>query len=241
MDLEELFLNNSSTKYSLAFKFQIALGFFVLYAILNRFFKQSVYSIILSCVIFFTLNSIIKRYNIQKSDKNKILLNKINILQNVMYNYVDEKYKNLPLNSGVPKEELYKKVELDYLYTDANLVSFLHQNLYLNKFNKEEFFNLVKKTNTFLKFKSSFLIKEQKYKSKLLSTCIALKKELLNIFHRFIYSTPKMKEMYTQLYEARTIFHKLLDRNLDEMALQNSRHLNWPSPVDHLDNVADAY
>ncbi len=241
MDLQELFLDTNTylTKYNIAFKFQVILGGFLLYGLLNKIFKQSIYSIALTCVIIIILNTILQKYNIGKSDKNKILLDKIKILQNEVYKYIDIKYKDLPFKNPKLKRDLYQKVELDYLYLDANIISFLHENLYLSKYNNQNFFLLVKNTNTFLKFKNSYLIKEQKYKQDILQKCILLKKQILNTCHQFIYSVPKMKELYEELHKSREIFHKLLNGHLEQMGYTN--RMDYPEHFDTFDNLGDLY
>lgn len=195
------------TRYDLALKIGIVLGFFGLYTLLNKFFRQSVYAILLSAVVILIIKYVLERYNLANEDKNKSIFNKLNDLQQEMNSYIETKYKNLPVQS----DNLYKKVKLDYMYSDANLISFLHHRLYLSKYNKDSYSELVKKVNLFLKLKYFYEIKEQRYKTQLLETLNQLKKEIVNIFHTFIYTVPKMTNMYTDLYTSRNVLHTLLN------------------------------
>jgi citrate synthase len=192
MDVKDIFLKEHGKSNNI-FIVQIVISGIVLFSILNKIFNNSVYAIVLVILVFIIINTLVKEYKMTNLDKNKKILQKLKELQSLCYK------------------------KLDSMYSDANMIVFIHNNIYMYDLNPDEFRIMIEKTNLFLKLKNSSNVKEQKFKERLLIRCTQLKGELLNHFQNFIYTVPKMKEMYTNLEHLLKIYHRLLDSNLDEM------------------------
>ena len=217
-ELQDLFLykhGNFNTKL----KFYSILIIFVIIAGLS-YYKISTNTIIIICVGIFITNVYISTNDKSFSDFNNVTMNKLNNLQNIMNEQVNKKIKLLSTGKNkMSQQEINKMyVDLDSLYINANLISFLDSIKTLHAYNGVEFFLLLKGTNTILSIQKEI----QDFKcpdniSELFENAIELKSKCINNLQRMIYTVPKTNSVYNYLSQVTDRYNILITRVLSDI------------------------
>lgn len=183
--------------------------------ILTRYFKfdKSVIQGVLLLVVGLVIIEMYLKYKSNKlTDLNKITLYKLYSIQKSVYNYIESQRLKNPNLTEKQIQDLKKKNKLDYLYLDANIINFLYDILYLNEYNSDVYYSLLKTINNILNLR--YMI-ENYYNqtNNLPENCYTIYEQIniemleaMNYMHSFIFSIPKMNKMYQQ--------HKILQDRL---------------------------
>jgi hypothetical protein len=145
--------------------FFVIIIFIVIFAILTYFFKfeNTTTGFIILFVFAFYVATFYLNYNTNiLSDDNKLLMYKLNFIQNLVYDHVTYKLTLLRSQNfaGLNQADILKNLDfekmlkdsyLDALYIDSDLIEFIYLNRNLYDKNQEAFVNFVLSTNTFLR------------------------------------------------------------------------------------------
>lgn len=222
--------------YKQMFKFNVIVFFVILLFALTKLdiFGSSMYILIAFIFALYLTNMYVKSNQNDLSDNNKIIHLKLEGIQSKVYEYVN--YKIATATSGGLKlppadaQKLYEKNKLDSLYTDANMIVFLHSIIKLYEYNQQEFYLLVKGTNNILKLKHDierFYEAERQYPEnihEMLQIAIQLKSNCMNNLQNFIYTVPKQNKMYTYIDNVLVTYNVLITRNIKQM---HNYHLDY--------------
>lgn len=192
--------------------------------ILTRYFKfdKSLVHGVLLIFVCLLLVEIYLRNNASKlRDTNKTTLYKLYTLQEIMYNHIESQKMKNPDLTRQQIMEAKKRVKLDSLYLDANLIQFLDSITYLNKYNPDVYFLLLKSINNLLKLRNMI---ELYYAANgtLPENCYAIHEQVnnqiadsMNYMHSFIYTIPKTNTFYKQHSALQQRLFILLRRHSD--------------------------
>ncbi len=162
------------------------------------------------------------------SDFNEETLYKLLELEKIYSEYVVYKirqfYNNTEMElSEKEVEKIVNRNKLRYLYIDTNLIHFLHSLIPVQKYNKIEFFNMLKATDNILEIKkqiSRYYQANGGYPdntAQMFERSITLKTNALNSLHSLIYKLPKNKIFMDYFNKSLYRFNILLSRNLDDI------------------------
>jgi hypothetical protein len=222
--------------YKQIFKFNVIIFFTIvlLFFIKLGIFGNSIYILIAFIFALYITNMYVKTNQNDLSDNNKLIYLKLETIQSKVYEYVN--YKIATATSGGLKlppadaKKLYEKNKLDALYTDANMIVFLHSILKLSEYNPQEYYLLVKGTNNILKLKHDI---ERFYEAEgiypeniheMLQIAIQLKSNCMNNLQNFIYTVPKQNKMYSYIDNVIMTYNVLITRNIKKM---HNYHLDY--------------
>lgn len=228
--------------------------------ILTRYFKfdksliQGVLLIIVGLVI---IEMFLKYKSSKLTDLNKITLYKLYSVQKSVYNYIESQRLKNPNLTTKQIQDIKKKNKLEYLYLDANIINFLYDILYLNEYNPEVYYSLLKTINNILNLR--YMI-ENYYNetNNLPENCYTIYEQInieileaMNYIHSFIFSIPKANKMYQQHKVLQDRLYILLKRhsdfakracelknqkegvNNDTKIIQNTRDPRGVNTIDH--------
>jgi len=226
-DLVNLFIKEHGI-YQQNFQVHTLLLFIVIIIIFTKVFStKSIMIIIVVAFALYISNLYVKVNNSQINDINKDTFDKLEELQNKIYEFVQFKLKLISVSNQTitPDDEikLFEKNKLDSLYIDSNLILFLHSIIQLNDYNPNEFYMLLKGTNNILKIKNDiekFYIANNDYPeniNEMVETAIQLKANCMNNLQNFIYTIPKMKIMNTYIDSLLENYNILISRNIKQL------------------------
>jgi hypothetical protein len=137
------------------------------------------------------------------NDFNDETLVKLQKIQETMDGYIDyvvSKRKLIITDSG--RERWKEEYTLEYLYTSVDLIHYFYDILPFYEYNPDAFFKLLKGTNNILKLKKQ---SDDYYRSTkrhiagiadFISISMDIKLNCMNILHDFVYTMPKIPEMF---------------------------------------------
>jgi hypothetical protein len=259
----ELF-NNGHGEYSRKLQFKTIIIGVVIIITLNYYFRDTTINVIV--IIFFViaiLNTYLKMNYNAMDDTNNMLMYKLNKIREENNNNIKLKIDRIKSSKINSKEfqlvitKLYTDNKLDFLYTDARLISFIYSILPLSKWNGDEFFSFLKGVNNILRLKYEI---DNYYKSngeypintsEMLESALELRVNTTNNLHNFIYSVPKLKMMtdyidkvlfrYSQLmtYNIVSIYNSYKENNLKRGITNSTKfiNLNHPKPIPDNNNM----
>jgi hypothetical protein len=202
----------------------------VIILIFFTFYFNKNYGFVIILIVFalYLSDSYIKVKSNNVESFNEITMVKLETLKSISNKYIQTKM-NLIRNSNPQNmssteiNRIYDKNNLDALYIDANLIHFLHSIKALSDYNLDEFFELLKGTNSILKIKRDI---DEYYEangyypdntSELFESALELRKNIINNLHNFIYTIPKMSKMYKYLSSSTERFAVLISRVTDSI------------------------
>lgn len=224
-----LFSNNTSYAKKLQFEVIVLI---ILVSLFLFIYTPKTYGfvILLLAFLYFISLNYINIQNTQINDFNKITMIKLQTLQDISNKYILSLSK-LGYHSNVINNML-KLNQLDSLYIDANMISFLYSLIDLNNFNPQEFFFLLQNTNQLLKLRIQIeeYIQSNNGKtpeniSEMFQASLNLKTKTINNVHNFIYSVPKIQKMFKYVEDIINRYSVLISRNTDVIHAYYKYHL----------------
>ena len=230
--LTNLFVNESST-YARNLQFEtilivLSIAFFLTISAP----KTYGFVILLIFLLYYIANSYVTIKTSTIDDFNKITMIKLQTLQDTTNNYILKLSKTRYKNNPKLIKTLLDKYQLNCLYLDANLISFLYYIIDINKYNPQEFFTLLNGTNNILCLRKQI---EEYYESnkqlpenisEMFESSIQLKTKVINNMHNFIYTIPKSTLMYQYVNDITQRFIVLITRNTDAINYYYKKALN---------------
>jgi hypothetical protein len=201
----------SNSIYNNQFKFELAgLALFVVFIIYRYFIVGSSQFINVLAVIIVVLGILYIRTRVYidtHSDSNQILDYKLNELQIVMYQYVNESIKRIKYSNNASQltQDIYKqwtsRVKLSHFYTDSTLIHFCHSIIFLYDYNPESFASIMIAINNILVVKTQLYDYYQANGYFPDTTTFdaqmadSLHKTAVNYLHTFIYTIPRIPQL----------------------------------------------
>lgn len=250
--------------YSKQLQFKLIVLCVIIVIALNYYFKDSTTNfIILAVFVIYVMSTYLTITNNESDDFNKMLMYKLNEIKRVnrdnikiQVNRIKDTFKNSK-DMKLVIDKIYRDNNLDYLYVDATLITFIYSILPLSKWNSQEFFAFLKGVNNILRLKyeiDTYYNANGQYPintSEMLETAIELKGKTLNNLHNFIYTIPKIKIMTKYIDDILNRYHILIYRNIDSIynsyknniklkGIDNSTKfikLNIPTPLPNNNNM----
>lgn len=177
-----------------------------------KFDKSVVQGVLLIVLGIFVLEMFLVYKSRKLVDLNKITLYKLYSIQKIVYNHIESQKLKNPNLTEVQLMELKKRQKLDYLYMDANIINFLYDITYLNDYNPDVYFLMLKSINNILKLRH-FIEYYYKENNRLPENCYSIYEQInielletMNYIHSFIFTLPKSNQFYNQ--------HSLLQKRL---------------------------
>lgn len=224
MDLLNLYNNNSNSIFTKNLQFNIVLIGIIIFLLTHHYL--SIHNIIILSFTIFVLSGVLKLKDNKLHDNNHITMIKLQEIQKSTNDYINDKIKKIDTTTKINmdvKKKMYLSNKLDYLYTDANLIHFIHSILSISKYNKEEFYKFTKGVNGILKLKDQISIFYKENDTfpvninEMLETSLLLKTNTINNLHNFIYTIPKEDKMYKYLKDITDRYIILINRNIDKI------------------------
>lgn len=235
-DIQNLFLNQHGS-FAKTLQFETIVIFVIVLIVLTQAFEKS-YGFVIILVIFalYISNTYVNVKNNKVNDFNSMTMVKLQSLQSKVYEYIDIKRK-LIRNSGENKmpqseiEKMYNQNQLDSLYIDSNLIHFLFSIIKLSEYNPEDFYSLLKGTNSILRIKRDIdLFYESngvypENTSELFQAALKLRQNTINNMHNFVYTIPKTSIMYKYLDDSITRYATLVSRITDSININYKNNI----------------
>lgn len=224
MDLLNLFNTNQSGIFIKKLQFEILVIGIITFLLIRHYL--TIPNIIILSFTLFILIGVLKVKDNKLNDSNHITMLKLQDIQKSTNDYISEKIKKIDTTTKINeniKKKMFKSNKLTHLYTDSNLIHFIHSILTLSKYNQEEFYKFVKGVNGILKLKDeihTFYTTNNKFPiniNEMLETALVLKTNTINNLHNFIYTIPKEEQMYKYLKDITDRYTLLINRNIDKM------------------------
>ena len=231
MDLLNLYLNEQGQQAK-KLQFEIVLLVIFLLWFFTKIFKDNYgFFIILIIFIVYVSNVWLKVRTNKVTDFNKLTMYKLKVIQDKLNESISLQIKQvLSTNQGEPiltKKEIskiYKKNQLESMFIDANMISFIYSIVSLHQFNPHEYFLFVKGVNNILRLRNEI---EEFYNqnkgefpvntAEMMEIALHLRKNTLNNLHNFIYSVPKTNSMYKYIDDIVNRYQILITRNIDQI------------------------
>jgi hypothetical protein len=227
-DLQKLFLDQHGS-FAKNLQFETIVIFVIVLIILTQSFQKT-YGFVIILIVFalYVSNTYVTVKNDKINDFNSITMFKLQTLQSKMYDHIDKKIQ-LVQNTGnqhfskADSDKLYKSVELDSLYIDANLIHFLYSIIKLYEYNGDVYSSLLKGTNNILKIKRQI---DEFYESngiypqntsEMFEIALQLRSTTINNLHNFIYTIPKTSNMYDYINDSIERYATLISRITDDI------------------------
>jgi hypothetical protein len=227
-DIQNLFLNQHGS-FAKTLQFETIVIFVVVLVVVTQAFEKS-YGFVIILVIFalYISNTYVNVKNNKVNDFNSMTMIKLQSLQSKVYEYIDIKLKLIRNSSEnkMPQSEIqkmYNQNQLDSLYIDSNIIHFLFSVIKLSEYNPEDFYSLLKGTNSILKIKRDIdLFYESngvypENTSELFQAALKLRQNTINNMHNFVYTIPKTSIMYKYLDDSITRYATLVSRITDSI------------------------
>jgi len=225
--------------YSKELQFKLIIIIITIVIVLNYYFKSNITNIIiLSLFAFYIANIYLEFTNKVTDDSNKVLLYKLNKIKETNKKNIEIKLNRIK-NSKIHKRDLelvikkiYNDNNLDYLYTDSNLISFIYSILPLSQWNSDEFFSFLKGVNNILKLKyeiDNYYTQNNKYPintSEMLQLSLQLRVNTTNNLHNFIYTIPKVKEMTNYIDNILKRYSILINYNISSIYNSHKKNIS---------------
>jgi len=235
-NIQQLFLDKHGSYYRIL-QFE-SISIFVIILIFFTYFFSKNYGFIIILISFalYLSDSFIKVKNNNVENFNEITMVKLQTLKELSNKYIDTKMKLIrnsnPQNmTSLEIKRIYDANNLDALYIDANIIHFLHSIKALSDYNLNEFFELLKGTNSILKIKRDI---DEYYEansyypdntSELFEAALEFRKNIINNMHNFIYTIPKINKMYKYLSSSTERFGVLISRITDSINLAYKKNI----------------
>ena len=226
-DIQNLFLKQHGT-FARWMQFETIVVFAIVLIVLTQAFERN-YGFVIILLVFalYVANTYVSVKNDKINDFNSITMVKLQTLQSKMYDHINYKVR-LSKTSGQTMsksdlDNLYKRNELDSMYIDANLIHFLFSIIKLYEYNPDLYFSLLKGTNNILRIEKEiekFYEENQRYPentSELLQTALDLRTNTINNLHDFIYTVPKISQMYSYIGDSTERYATLISRITDSI------------------------
>lgn len=190
--------------------FTILVALLTIFSLTKLFPATYGFIILLLAFTFFVTNSFVRFHDNAVSDFNTQTYNKHSVLQKVCADYLQSR-----------QFDIGKSIDLQYMHNDAELIQFAHSLLPLYDYNPNEFYLLLKGINNILKIKQQI---EVYYNSnhttpsttpQMFQDAIQLRAQTINNIHNFIYSVPKVHQMYKYIDVINDRYNILITRNTD--------------------------
>jgi hypothetical protein len=225
-NIQDLFLEKHGSYYRML-QFE-TISIFVIILIFFTYFFNKNYGFVIILIIFSLYLSDsyvgVKSNNVESF--NEITMVKLDTLKSLSNKYIEEKMKIIrnsnPQNMSSDEiKRIYSRNNLDSLYIDANLINFIYSIKDLANYNMNEFFELLKGTNSILRIKRDI---DEYYNangyypentSELFESALQLRRNTINNLHNFIYTIPKMSKMYKYLSSSTERYSVLISRVTD--------------------------
>lgn len=221
-NLVELFVNNEIYGFQKTLKINSIIFFIIIIIIFSYIFKSNTLMYVVLFMFGLFLTNIYVKINDKSPevlDNNRLLYYKLQVLQNIVYTYLDNKEHKFEKIDD--KIALYNNAKLDSLYIDSNLINFLHGAIKLNEYNPNEFYLLLVRVNGILRIRKEIEVFYKDGKqipqniSQLLELAMDLKTKCINNYQNFIYTTPKLKIMDQYLDTSIKTLNILLTKNIE--------------------------
>lgn len=235
-NIQQLFLDKHGSYYRIL-QFE-SISIFVIILIFFTYFFNKNYGFVIILISFalYLSDSFIKVKNNNVENFNEITMVKLQTLKGLSNKYIDTKMKLIrnsnPQNmTSLEIKRIYDANNLDALYIDANIIHFLHSIKALSDYNLNEFFELLKGTNSILKIKRDIdeYYEANRYypdnTSELFEAALELRKNIINNMHNFIYTIPKINKMYNYLSSSTERFGVLISRVTDSINLAYKKNI----------------
>ena len=221
-------------------------------------FEQGGYLLAMMTMIGLVLWYKMYNYNHKSIDTNKAIEYKLERIQSQMYIYVDSRMRRIRFSdtNNLLSKTIYKenldRVKLDYLYTDARLVKYIFELIFMYPYNTDSWGSMVIGINGILKIRAQL---ELFYKSNgyypenvvyQAESADELLKKVLNFTHTFIYTLPKSNDVESIVEKTIKKMHLLLKghvRTVKKMTVKNNiiQGINRTTKFTELrDNIAIA-
>lgn len=225
-NIQNLFLEKHGSYYRML-QFETISIFVIILIFFTYFFNKNYgFVIILLGFALYLSDAYIGVKNNKVENFNEITMVKLDTLKSLSNKFLDEKMKIIrnsnPQNMSSDEiKRVYNKNDLDSLYMDANLIHFLFSIKELANYNLNEFFELLRGTNSILKIKRDI---DEYYNSngyypentsEMLESALELRRNTVNNLHNFIYTIPKMNKMYEYLSKSTERYSVLISRVTD--------------------------
>jgi len=231
------YLNFSSYDKELLFKSIILFG--ILCFCLTWFFKfenNTLFVIVLLIFCGFITFNYITFTKSNLDDNNKILMYKLNVIQDTIYSFIDYRLNlinNDNTRSNIQQlnlKNIYSDNYLDSLYLDSNLIELFYTINYLKNTNLETYYNLVNCTNTILHIENeignSELIDFPQNTQDLIEVALEKYKSALNNLQSFIFTIPSGKMSYTNLNDITKHYIVLITKHINNLKNLNKQFIN---------------
>jgi|Laugrespbdmm15sn_2_1035079.scaffolds.fasta_scaffold00010_39 hypothetical protein len=225
-NIQNLFLDKHGSYYRML-QFE-TISLFVIILIFFTYFFNKNYGFVIILIAFslYFSDYYIGIKNSNVSNFNEITMVKLDTLKSISNKFLQEKMKIIrnsnPQNmSALEINRIYDKNKLDSLYMDANIIHFLYSIKELSNYNLNEFFDLLKGTNSLLTIKrdiDEYYTANGYYPentSELFEAALEFRKNILNNLHNFIYTIPKISKMYKYLSTSTNRYAILISRVTD--------------------------
>jgi hypothetical protein len=225
-NIQNLFLDKHGSYYRML-QFE-TISLFVIILIFFTYFFNKNYGFVIILIAFslYFSDYYIGIKNSNVSNFNEITMVKLDTLKSISNKFLQEKMKIIrnsnPQNmSALEINRIYDKNKLDSLYMDANIIHFLYSIKELSNYNLNEFFELLKGTNSLLTIKrdiDEYYTANGYYPentSELFEAALEFRKNILNNLHNFIYTIPKISKMYKYLSTSTNRYAILISRVTD--------------------------
>jgi hypothetical protein len=235
-DIQNLFLNQHGS-FAKTLQFETIVIFVIVLIVVTQAFEKS-YGFVIILVVFalYISNTYVNVKNNKVNDFNSMTMVKLQSLQSKVYDYIDIKLKLIRNSSEnkMPQSEIqkmYNQNQLDSLYIDSNVIHFLFSVIKLSEYNPENFYSLLKGTNSILRIKRDIdLFYESngvypENTSELFQAALKLRQNTINNMHNFVYTIPKTSIMYKYLDDSITRYATLVSRTTDSI------HTNYKNNI----------
>jgi hypothetical protein len=224
MDVIKTLITQGSGFYAQNFRLQMLVLFLIIIYLFSHVFDPKY--ILAIGLAFFVVEFATSVTFDTTLDANQTTLVKLQELQLSTNNFIDYQIR---ITSGTTKltqaeiDKIYARNVLDSLYTDADLINFLHSILTLADYNSELFYRLLKGTNNILKLKAqieSYFIADAKYPDnthEMVQNALKLQDDCMNILSEFIYTVPKQNDLYGYVRDATSRYTTLINRDTSSM------------------------
>lgn len=213
--------DNTYSKTTLSYAIILAISSII---ILTRYFKfdKSISQGILLILVAIIIIEMYLRYKSSKlTDMKKITLYKLYTIQKTVYDYIESQRLKNPNLTEKQLKETKSKQKLEYMYLDANIIIFLYDILYLNEYNPDVYYLLLKSINNILHLR--YMIEYYYIETKSLpENCYTIYEQInieileaMNYMHSFIFKIPKANKMYEQHKELQNRLFVLIKRHAE--------------------------
>lgn len=224
--LIELFFNKTG-EYNKNLKFQVFIITILIISFFRFYFENNYVDVIVITVfIFAILNYYIEEKKDSLNDINNILLLQLNTLKEMVKKSVDEEIKSIQKYNKISnkeKQKMYNKLKLEYLYLDADLITFLYNNKDILEVNKKLYFTMMNGINNILKLKYEieyYYEETNEYPqntSEMLENVLVLHKNVINNMHNYIHTVHKTSNVINVINKSIKRLDILLQKNINKI------------------------